>query len=148
MSTIRAGRYKTKYSASAHLVFCIDGRPLDVLLAEMCAADALIGLVPAPSWLWRDEDRALALRRLFPAPGATVIAPVLVCPDDRDFFCTVVVAQVHQSGAVVTWQHIGLDRTRSGPVGSVVDWFAGVGPFQFALGAYQACLAKLQAEQI
>ena len=140
MNKIEVLAYKTEYSDKAHLVFTIDSKPLDILLCESLHTDDYIGLVPSVSWLDRPQDKDFSLSRLFPELGTKTIAPVLVCPDDRDLWCTVIVAEVELTHQCVVWHRLGLDRTEykwEPTIGNKVDWFESIEPFQFDTRSYK-----------
>lgn len=71
---------------------------------------------------------------------------MLMCPDDADLWCTIVVAEVEADESVVWWHRIGVDATeRRGlhvdSVGETVEWFDQIGPFSFDRTEYEQCLA-------
>lgn len=55
-------------------------------------------------------------------------------PDDNDFSCTLIVAEIRISGDVVQWKRIGIDRTTGWDaemVGTTVEWFDKLNGFEF-----------------
>lgn len=96
-----------------YLDIAIDGRPLDELAATALGDPRLGGLVPC-LLDWYDgpehEDELRVSRdRFLPGVGATALAPVLMCPDDADFWCTVILAEVAHEDDLVRWTRIGVD---------------------------------------
>jgi hypothetical protein len=103
------------------------------------------GLVPAwLGWLTDKGERELVRERMWPRVGERWIVPLLVCPDDLDFSCTLVVAEVSSTEEEVTWERIGLD-TRSSLEVSEVDWLA-VAPQRFQRGEYLECVESFSGE--
>lgn len=146
MNRIKAIHYKSQFATTAHLVIAIDGQPLDELLHLLQPNHHLIGLVPAISWLFSQRERSAAIQALTAEPGLTINAPVLVCGDDRDFHCTVVIAQCRYTEDLVEWLAFGLDVTKDYPhseIGSRVAWFEGIGPFAFKRDEYLDCIKAL-----
>lgn len=138
----------SKYVDCPHQILAVDDTPLDALLAAARPDLNLLGLVPTLlDWLSAPEERELVRQRILPSIGSSAIAPILMCPDDLDLSCTVVVVEVAREARVVWWRRIGLDRTKAKPgdmplaIGNAVDWIDGLGPYCFESAAYQNCLA-------
>lgn len=125
-----------------HVVMCIHRQPLD----EVVGLDhAHAGLLSALSGCLSPEEQALVDERILPAPGRVAIAPVLVCPDEQDLGCVVVVAEVRHQGNAVVWQRLGLDDRDDRPygrIGTAVRWFPDVGPWTFPTGEYRDAIAR------
>ena len=141
----------SKYVSERHKVLVLDGIPLDVLLDTVRPDLSLIGLVPTLlDWFDFPKEQALVWQRILPPTGCVAVAPVLMCPDDRDLWCSVVVAEVSPEESVVWWRRLGLDMSKSNPedmpdaVGTSVEWFSGVGPFCFCRADYEKCLAEFR----
>jgi len=141
----------SKYVSKRHTVLAVDGVPLDVLVDSVRPYLTLLGLVPALlDWLTDPKERALVWQRILPPTGAVAVAPVLVCPDDLNLWCTVVAAEVAPMGSVVGWNRIGVDRSKPKPgempeaVGTVVEWFSEIGPYRFDRAKYERCLAAFE----
>jgi hypothetical protein len=147
MNSISAISCRSKYAGGEHLIIQVDGEPLDVVVAKLFPDLEIEGLVPTLlHWLSDEEERAIVWQRARPVEGTTANLPVLMCPDDADLYCTVVVAEVEVKGQVVIWHRIGLDRSpqkgfRPADIGKVVNWATGFGPFVFDSKEYDRCLA-------
>jgi hypothetical protein len=148
MNRLQVIEAPSKYVEAPHLVLVVDGTPLDQLLDVAHPGYHLLGLVPALlDWLSDAEERRLVRERILPTIGSTAIAPLLMCPDDLDLWCTVAVAEVVREAPVVWWQRIGLDAPKAKPgdmpraMGGRVDWIDGLGPFCFETAEYERCLA-------
>ena len=90
---IRAELLRSKYCPEPHLVITIDGMPLDQLIADSTENPDLLGFVPA----WLDDltdpaERAVVWDRIHQPIGTNIAVPVLMCPDDLDFWCTDILA--------------------------------------------------------
>jgi hypothetical protein len=143
----------SRYVSKAHKVLVLDGVPLDVLLDAARPDLSLVGLVPALlDWYHFPEERALVWQRIKPCTGSVAVAPVLICPDDCDLMCSVVVAQVFAAASMVWWRRLGLDRTKPkeslketiDAVGTEVEWFSGIGPYCNSRAEYERCLAAFK----
>lgn len=54
----------------------------------------------------------MAWRRILPGENQTTICPILVCPDDNDFSCTLIVAEIRNCGNTIQWKRVGLDQAK------------------------------------
>ena len=146
MNHIEAIRAPSRYVPEPHLAIAVDGVPLDELLDAARPGLQLAGLVSSLlGWFHHGEDGAVAWQRILPEVGTTSYAPVLICPDDLDYSCSVVMAEVVAEPDVIRWDRLGLDATREGVVGSFVRWEPGLGPFRFERAEYEACLEAFKA---
>ncbi|WP_367872175.1 hypothetical protein [Luteolibacter sp. Populi] len=142
---IRAAEYRSKFCDSPHLNLWVNGEPIQEWLHRQVPAGDLEGLVPAwLGWLNEDAEREIVRERMFPRVGETQLVPLLVCPDDLDFSCTLVIAEVSATGEDVVWERLGLDRTRSpdpSDVGTQVEWFA-IPSIRFPRAVYLECVKR------
>lgn len=149
VTKIQARECRTKYASKPHLAFFLDGEPLDVWLSNQVANDGYLGLVPALTWLNDPEEKSVAWERIFPSVGGRSVAPILVCPDDQDYSCTVIVAEIVVDASYVHWQRLGLDQSkmnRAEDVGTNVAWFEGLGALSFDKEKYEICLKAFRSE--
>ena len=147
MNQIAAIRTPSKFVSKPHLVIAIDGVPLDELLDAALPGRNLAGLVSSLlGWFDNEEDNAVPWQRILPKVGCTGYAPVLICPDDLDYSCSVVMAEVVAEPDVIRWDRLGFDFTEKGAVGSCVHWQLGLGPYRFSRQEYEACLAAFRAQ--
>ena len=70
-----------------------------------------------------------------------------MCPDDCDFYCICIVAEIHNSGQTVTWLKIGSDRSDlrdANNVGTTVDWYSNFQKLEFTIKYYLKVLADFK----
>ncbi|WP_089681516.1 hypothetical protein [Catalinimonas alkaloidigena] len=152
MNVLEAKMQKSAYADEAHLVLLIDGQPLDHIIHAVDPEDKLRlkGLVPTLlHWLENEEERRVTWSRVLPEDGHCAVAPILMCPDDCDFTCTVIVVEINHSNDIITWQRIGRDisfSTIPEKIGTAVEWFD-LPQYRFERSAYQTCL-KLFGEKL
>ncbi|MES2793836.1 MAG: hypothetical protein V4719_29760 [Planctomycetota bacterium] len=151
MNQIAAIEAISKYANAPHTVITIDDVPLDVLLNRAHPDRIPLGLVPTLlDWLTNPVERALVWNRFLPANGNSTSAPILMCPDDCDLICTIVIAEIITESSLVWWYRIGIDRSDSDDmpisVGTTVDWLEGVGPFCFNRSDYQRCVEAFKRQ--
>jgi hypothetical protein len=143
---IAATLYKTQYASNAHPVLTIDGLSLDVWLNQESSEPEALDLVPAQGWSINEQDLVLAWRRLRPREeDCTTIVPLLICPDDLDFNCTVVVAEQETCGSSVVWRRFGFSLHSLGDqFGSSVRWFDKSPSATFDANQFNCAISELK----
>lgn len=66
-----------------------------------------------------------------------------MCPDDCDFSCTLIVAEIQNYGSFIQWKKLGIDKTdewNAEKVGSKVEWFNGFKELNFEINDYISML--------
>jgi hypothetical protein len=124
----------------------IDGKNIETL------HDQLTMLVPAMNeYIFPAEDRELVWRLLEPRMDGQVIAPILVCGDDCDLYCTVVVAEITYKKDTICWERLGFDVSENENVEKVqqriglnVDWIVDIPPMTFDREEYTHSIMKLK----
>lgn len=146
---IQAEMLPTEYCPSPHLVITVDGVPLDQLLVDTTGNESFLGLIPA----WLDDltdptEREIVWDRIQQPVGSNTNVPVLMCPDDLDLWCSVILADTTITDDTVIWHALG---THAGgadglphSIGSEVHWLVGVGPLHFSRADYDSCVSKFK----
>jgi hypothetical protein len=90
----------------------------------------------------QEREREIAWQRFLPATGSTAIAPLLICPDDLDYWCSVLVVEVIAETQFIHWNRVGFgwDNSLTDEIGTTVRWLSGIGPFTFCRTEYERCL--------
>ena len=124
--------------------FHIDGYWLDEKLDEIYPNNMYKGLIPTlVYWMEREDEKAIVWKRILPNENETTICPILMCPDDNDFSCTLIIAEIRNCEEVIQWQKIGIDKTKdweAEKVGSTVEWFDKFKEFNFSKSDYLTML--------
>ncbi|QEL13502.1 hypothetical protein PX52LOC_00359 [Limnoglobus roseus] len=142
MNQIQAIRAASKFVPEPHLIIAVDGIALDEVLDAAIPGSKLTGLVSSLlGWFHNDEDSVIPWQRILPEVGCTGYAPILICPDDLDYSCSVVMAEVVTETDVVRWDRLGFDETRKGVVGSCIRWEPAWGSYRFRRDDYERFLA-------
>ncbi|MRW89032.1 hypothetical protein GJ699_03450 [Duganella sp. FT80W] len=126
---ISAEMGKCKYALAEHPELRIGGRSLEIVISEFANDPDIAGLAPAHSWLHNKAELSLAWERLLSFNiEQLVTVPLLICPDDMDLNCTVLLAEQHCVEGAFVWTRFGyaLDRELND-----VNWLQTVPPFQF-----------------
>ncbi|MGR6655041.1 hypothetical protein [Pseudomonas mosselii] len=139
--------HKSKYSQGYYPTFAIDGSPLEVWLPRQ-NADAEFHLVAAHSGLHSDEDSLLIWDRIYStAPGWKTLVPLLVCSDDLDLTCTVIVAEQCAGEHAVHWSRFGLLKDLITVEAPAVDWFDAIPCLTFERSHFHSVLDEFRMQE-
>lgn len=149
MNRIEAIVGESEFVHEPHLRFMIDGHPLDEILSAAFPQKKLGGLVPTTlNWLETQAEQDEVWKRFTETSIDKIVVPLLCCPDDLDFSCSIVVADVMFTPESVTWVQFGLDATPPQRlphgIGENVEWLPGLGPFEFTRASYDMMVKTFQ----
>ena len=132
--------------------FRIDGYWLDEKLDEIVPGKMYKGLIPTLLFAMEmDNEKEVVWNRIYPSVGQVVNCPILMCPDDCDFSCTLIIAEIENTGETVKWNRLGIDQTKeyeAEKVGSSVDWFESVDKLEFSNNEYQNMLTVFKEQLV
>ncbi|HEK18937.1 hypothetical protein [Mucilaginibacter sp.] len=118
----------------------IDGEFLDEMLDRYYPDLHCKGLIPTLLFaIENDDERKIVWERINPKPNSKAICAILMCPDDRDFSCTLIVAEIENIGNSINWNRIGIDVTNNpdpNKVGTDVNWFLEINKHTFSKESY------------
>ena len=72
-----------------------------------------------------------------------------MCPDDNDFSCTLIVAEIENCGKTIKWNRLGVDKTteyNAEKVGSKVEWFEKINGLEFTKSEYEIMLTEFKKQ--
>ncbi|MGK8803982.1 hypothetical protein [Acinetobacter seifertii] len=111
-------------------ILAIDNVPLNIWMHQNARViDDMNDLVPAQGWLY-DHDSELALSNAWKLlkPEAyenvaiSTVVPILICPDDLDLTCSVIMVEQIVSTDQVVWARFGLAFNHVHDVVTSVVW--------------------------
>lgn len=141
LHAIKAARHQAKFSRNACAWLLIDDVGIEKWLAEHLADEQVSFLGLSLIWLINDAEEALAKRRFTPGEdGSSTVVPLLVCSDDMDFGCTVLVAEQVVQGDSLSWIRFGWSLSEGLEVGAQTRWISGSQPVEFALEDFHCAL--------
>ncbi len=171
MNTIKCEIRKSPYEIyDDYFSYKIDGYLLDDDILNRLYPNRLYkGLTPTLSmWLWIAEEKEsiVVWERIIPQVGEKVICPILMCPDDNDFSCMLIVAEIENKGDIIYWNKIGLDQTDTKAlysvqisadgrkqynytpekVGAKVEWFDQIDKMSFEASEYKKMLENFKEQ--
>ncbi|MBA9087892.1 hypothetical protein FHR92_004385 [Fontibacillus solani] len=120
---------ESKYVKAEHPIILVDGISLDKIIDEQYPDRFFLGLIPTiVDWMTLRKEAYLVQRRFNTSQGIHIL-PILMCPDDCDLTCTLIVAEVEVSEKLVKWKRIGVDTSRYDEscvyeeyIGTEVEW--------------------------
>lgn len=144
MNTIKVEIDKSEYGAGDFANYRIDNFWLDEKLEELYPG--IGGTIPTLLFgMEIPKEKEIVQKRILPNNNETTICPILMCPDDCDFSCTLIVAEIQNCGDIIKWNKIGLDKTTdfdAEKVGSEVEWFDKIDGFEFTKIEYDQMLSE------
>jgi len=149
MNTIKGLLDKSDYEIyDDFLNFQVDGYWLDEKLDEIYPRKSIKGTVPTLLFLMAvDKESEIVWNRILPNQGEKTICPILMCPDDADFSCTLIVAEIENTGKTIIWNKLGMDNTdevEPEKIGSTVDWLDKVDSLEFNISEYKNMLNRFK----
>ncbi|MFD1736837.1 hypothetical protein ACFSCX_09680 [Bacillus salitolerans] len=141
---------KSEYCDVEHQTILIDDTPLDILLHQNYPSELLLGLIPLiMDWVDNLIEREFIKVR-YKSKNEEFVLPILMCPDDCDLWCTVIVAHVVRTNEYIIWDKIGIDRSSSEEllkgydcIGSRVEWLDKIPQMKFDVAEYYTQLDKI-----
>jgi hypothetical protein len=126
MNTISTIISKPKFASIEQPVLAIDGVPVyqwvNSQIFDADGNDDTHILVPAQTWLYDEDESRIAWELLEPTHEGSTVVPMLVCPDDMDLNCTVVVVEQIVDKQTVEWRRFGLSINHINSVVTSVRW--------------------------
>jgi hypothetical protein len=130
------------------LNFQVDGYWLDEKLEELYPGNMYKGTIPTLLFAMEmEKERKIVWNRILPEVGGKTICPILMCPDDCDFSCTLIDVEVENTGTTIKWNKIGIDRTKEFEpevIGFTVEWLDKVEPLEFKIEDYRNMLDEFK----
>lgn len=99
-----------EFSKENYSVLTIDNWEIGEIIASETNVDWHSELVPTLlHWLSNISERTIVWQKILPSEGEVVNAPVLMCPEDIDLWCDLVIARVSKVNNQIIWHDLGLD---------------------------------------
>lgn len=144
MNTLATKSISNPFSGLPYDILLVDGQSLEDIVLATKSTELIPGLVPTfLDWLEAPAERAEVWCRALPPDGSISQLPVLMCSEDIDLWCTLIMVEVSLKKGVVHWHRFGLeisDAQTPDRIGQRVQWFDDVGGMSFDLKNYEAVL--------
>lgn len=146
MNSIQAKMIKTQCADDEYLMIFVDGIRLDKWIVNILDNNDFLNLIPTwLGWLLDLKEQEYVWTKTSLCERETTIVPILVCPDDLDFSCIVVVCEVKYIETSVQWKRIGIDTTGiPNYIGKDIEWFRTIPLLEFPLNQYENCLNEFK----
>ncbi|WP_442266917.1 hypothetical protein ACSIGC_04265 [Tenacibaculum sp. ZS6-P6] len=139
INKISTKTYVNTFSGENFYMIEIDGKSLEDIILEN-RPDIKKGIVPTfLNWLTNEDERKLVWERAIPKIGEKSRLPILMCSDDLDLWCTLIMVEVETDNKYVYWNKFGLedsDAVKSEEIGKSVEWFIGIKNMRFDKNEY------------
>jgi hypothetical protein len=137
-------RIETKFDDryTGFLNFQIDGEWLDRLLHNSAPELQIEGLIPTLLGLFDSKEHEIVWDRIIQSS----VCPILMCPDDCDFWCSLVVVDIHVTDNTVKWERLGIDQSelnQASDIGSEVEWLSAPS-FEFPIDQYLNVISEFE----
>ncbi|MES2764220.1 MAG: hypothetical protein V4677_18530 [Bacteroidota bacterium] len=136
MNKIEANIDKSDYeNYPDFLNIYIDNKPLDELIDSIQTDKSIKGTIPTLVFgMDTESEEKVVWDRFLPKEGSTTYCPILMCPDDCDFYCICIVAEIQNTGNTIIWSRVGDDRSEvreAESVGTSVKWYPNFEKLEF-----------------
>lgn len=146
MDTIKAELAYTEYWVNKHFCIFVNNERLDKIVNRLNQNIDAIGLIPTLLPVLKEEscdskEFKIVWERIFPKNNYAV-CPILMCPEDIGFDCTLIVVEIIVDDNIVTWNRMGIDKTNYPHgvpelVGGDVLWFSDFKALEFSKEEYR-----------
>jgi hypothetical protein len=149
MNTVKAVMDKSDYQIyDDYLNIQLDNKFLDEIIDEKYSEGNYKGLIPTLLSMDNEEENKIVWERIMPQNGHKTLCPILMCPDDADFFCTIIIAEIENiNDEIILWNKIGVNETEIWSetllkyeyelIGQKVEWFDKIDTFKFEKNEYK-----------
>lgn len=127
----------------------IDGISLEETIFKNLNIEIKKGLVSTfLNWLSNPSERETVWKRTLPEINQTTFLPILMCGEDLDLFCDVIIAETFADNYNVYWKRFGLDigngENMPESIGQNVLWFENSCQLIFDKNQYYEILDKFR----
>ena len=136
------------FTKSNYYIIEVDGMSLEKIVLDKCNEDITPGLVPTLlNWLSDLEEREVVWSRTLPEEKKKANLPILMCSEDIDLWCTLIIAEVEVDKDYVYWNKFGLevsDAETPQEIGKEVKWYKDIPPMIFSRKEYEELLNRFK----
>jgi hypothetical protein len=137
--------HQADFSKSPCAWLAINDVPIERWLANHLENPDTAKLGLSLMWLLDEQEDELAERRFIPAEdGTSTLVPLLVCSDDMDFDCIVLMTEQVVEGDTVHWNRFGWSASGGLEVGVSTRWIRDSKRVSFALNDFSDAISGLK----
>lgn len=146
LNQIATKTYKNPFSNKNYYIIEVDGKSLEDYILEITKLHK--GLVPTLlNWLHDKSERKTDWNRVLPKIGTTANLPILMCSEDIDLWCDLIIVEVEVDNKFVYWNRFGIDDTNTNKpsqLGQNTLWFDNTPTFVFDKSQYKNILTAFR----
>ena len=147
INIISTKTYLNSFSNKNFYIIKIDGKSLEDIILEN-QPEIIRGIVPTLlNWLENQEESKVVWERLMPGEFQKSNLPILMCSDDVDFWCTLIMVEVEQDENYIYWNRFGLEISNAmtpNEIGKEIKWFQGIPPLVFEKENYENVMEEFR----
>ena len=140
--------YLNTFSGKNFYIIEIDGKSLEDIILEKYP-EITQGIVPTLlNWLEDEEERKVVWNRVLPDKLEKSNLPILMCSEDIDLWCTLIMVEVETDENHVYWNRFGLevsDAQNPNEIGKSINWFSGIPKMVFDKNEYECVLEEFRS---
>lgn len=134
MNKLTAKLEKSPYCPEKHLCYFIDEINLIDYFKSSDSYESITGLIPnlLKDWMIFPEEEAIVWSKADLREREFTNVPILMCPDDLDFSCTIIIVEMKREKGIVYWNKFGFNQGEDvQTMGRNVDWISSIPKFKF-----------------
>lgn len=136
-NTITTQTFLNPFSNKTFYHIAVDGVCLeDIIIKNSEGLNK--GLVPTLlNWLYEENEKSEVWKRV---EMSDTMLPLLMCSDDIDLWCTLIMVEMHKDEDYVYWKRFGLedsDATTVDEIGKSIKWFPQVPSMVFKRTSFE-----------
>ena len=147
MNQIQTKQCLNKFSGNNYYIIEVDGESLETIVLKN-RPEIHKGLVPTLlNWIRNNDEREVVWSRVLPEDNEKTLLPILMCSEDIDFSCHVIMVLVSADQKFVYWEKFGLAESDPEPaseIGKNIDWFNEVPAMKFPIEEYRNVIQKFR----
>lgn len=151
MNKIEVKLGKTPYVVNEHLMIYIDYSPLHEIISTHIDEEHYDGLVSTllNGWMNDKLEEKIVQDRLISTDNIKVNLPILMCPDDCDFSCSIISAEMIKTKKLIYWNKFGVDISPAPELypnikATEIQWIHNSPKFTFDRSQFEKEIAKFR----
>lgn len=129
--------------------YYIDNFWLDEELDKLYPGNLYKGLIPTLLYGLINKEEEIVWSAILPSKGEVAICPILMCPDDYDFSCTLIVAEIENYGTFIQWKRLGIDYQTewfNSEIKYDIRWFSDFNTLNFECEDYRKMILHFREQ--
>lgn len=135
------------FSKENFYIIEIDGKSLEDLILKK-QPQIMRGIVPTLlNWLGNIEERKVVWSRVLPEKFKKSKLPILMCSEDIDLWCTLIMVEVEIDEDYVYWNKFGIEDSDAEipeEIGKSIKWFSNIPKMIFDKAEYKYVLDEFR----